>query len=119
MNLKNNGPVTSSEEKVHELVAEFHRCEDQGNPVSPKDFMARHPEHADTLQSYFDGVKAVDSMTGPPPQEHTFISADSKAVANDQTVIENSASIEGSRRVSADAPPTRFGRYKILKSGSG
>ncbi len=115
MNLKNNGPVTSSEEKVHELVAEFHRCEDQGNPVSPKDFMARHPEHADTLQSYFDGVKAVDSMTGPPPQEHTFISADSKAVANDQTVIENSASIEGSRRVSADAPPTRFGRYKILK----
>ena len=115
MNQKSDGPVTSSEEKVHELVAEFHRCEDQGNPISSADFIAQHSEHAEALQSYFDGIAAVNGLTDPAPLEQTFIPNDTQAVANDQTVIEDSASIEANRRVSADAPPTKFGRYKILK----
>ena len=115
MNQENDGPVTSSEEKIHELVAEFHRLEDRGNAISPKDFISKHPEHADALKSYFDGVAAVDQMSDPPPApEQTFVTGNTQAVADDQTIIEDSASVANNQRVSSDAPPTSFGRYKIL-----
>ena len=115
MNQKSDGPITSAEDSVHELVAEFHRLEDQGSPISSADFIAQHSEHAEALQSYFAGIAAVNGMTDPPPLEQTFIPSDTQAVGNDQTVIEDSVSINANRRVSADAPPTKFGRYKILK----
>jgi hypothetical protein len=115
MNQQNDGPVSSSEEQVHELVAEFHRLEDRGQVVSPTDFVAQHPEHADALKSYFDGVAAVDQMSDPPPApEQTFVTGNTQAIADDQTMIEDSASVAANQRVSADAPPTQFGRYKIL-----
>ncbi len=115
MNQKSDGPITSAEDSVHELVAEFHRLEDQGSPISSADFIAQHSEHAEALQSYFAGIAAVNGMTDPPPLEQRFIPSDTQAVGNDQTVIEDSVSINANRRVSADAPPTKFGRYKILK----
>jgi len=115
MNQENDGPVTPSEEKIHELVAEFHRLEDRGQAVSPSDFVAQYPEHADALKNYFDGVAAVDQMSDPPPApEQTFITGNTQAIADDQTMIEDSASVANNKRVSADAPPTKFGRYKIL-----
>ncbi|NQV26316.1 MAG: SUMF1/EgtB/PvdO family nonheme iron enzyme [Rhodopirellula sp.] len=115
MNQENDGPVTSSEEKVHELVADFHRREDQGNPISSADFIAQHSEHAEALRSYFQSVAAVDAMSDPAPLEQTFIPNETQAVGFDQTLITDSVSQVENARVASDAPPTRFGRYKILQ----
>ncbi|MGZ0164734.1 MAG: serine/threonine-protein kinase [Planctomycetales bacterium] len=112
---ENDGPVSPSEEKVHELVAEYHRLEDQGQAVSPADFVSQHPEHGEDLKSYFDGIQAVDQLSDPPPAtEQTFVTGDTRAAADDQTIIEDSASIAANQRAATDAPPTKFGRYKIL-----
>ncbi|MGZ0174807.1 MAG: hypothetical protein ACKVHE_35360 [Planctomycetales bacterium] len=115
MNQENDGPTTSSEETIHELVAEFHRLEDRGQMVSPTDFVAKYPEHADALNSYFDGVVVVDQMSDPPPApELTFVASSTQSVGDDQTMIEDNAAVANNQRVSIDAPPTQFGRYRIL-----
>jgi hypothetical protein len=110
-----------SHESLHELIAEFHRRRDQGEPIEPAQFASAHPEVQAELSRYFDNLATLESMAGPtvetvqPGISETIITAGTKDGAVTETVLQDSQTEPPNVRVASDAPLTQFGRYRILK----
>jgi len=110
-------PVT--DEQLHGLIAEYHDRIDRGESIDAAGFCAEHSAFADQLRRYFDNVATVEDLAGPTAganlgPEGTMVTSETAAVGHDQTVVEESASQTNNVRIASDAPPTQFGRYRIL-----
>jgi len=61
------------------------------------------------------GSESSGSLEGRHASEETVIKNETSLVKHDETIDEKSSAKATSARVSVDAPPTEFGRYRILK----
>jgi hypothetical protein len=109
----------ATDERLHQLIAEYHDRLDGGESIAPAAFCAEHSDFADQLRRYFENVATVEDLAGPTAggdigQEGTVVTSETAAVGDDQTMVEESASQTNNVRIASDAPPTQFGRYRIL-----
>ena len=104
------------DEALLAIIDQYHDLVDRGEPVDHDAFAKAHPEFSDAIRRYFHDLKVVEKMAGPTAAsaaEATFVTDQTKEAKFDETIIEQSEPEPA--RVSTDAPPTKFGRYKILK----
>lgn len=110
----------STDEQLHDLIAEYHDRVDQGGALEPAEFTAEHPELAAELSRYFENVATLESLAGPTASQlqndptATVITGETHDGGHTETMIENSSSGDAAR-ISKDAPLTQFGRYRIRK----
>ncbi|MDA1163637.1 MAG: protein kinase [Planctomycetota bacterium] len=100
-----------TDQRLHDLIAEFHEKADRGESVDRDRFVAEHPEFREQLIQYFDKVATTTNLN---PSEGTVIASESRSGEFTATMIEGSQS-GNNARLSNDAPRTQFGRYRILK----
>lgn len=111
-------PMAPADEALLAVIEQYHRRIDRGEPVDREAFVAEHPEHGEGLRSYFEDVNVVEGLAGPTidkATEGTMITGETLNEAFTQTLVESSQSEPANVRVAADAPRTKFGRYRLLK----
>jgi len=127
------GDQLTTEGEFDELIAEYHRKTDRGEPVDPAAFIAANPDFRDQLKQYFADLEVVEKMAGPTAAMDTSVT--------DATVINGLvASAEAAQQPESPEPaiddsgiqagayagapvtttstgevPEQFGRYRILK----
>jgi formylglycine-generating enzyme required for sulfatase activity/serine/threonine protein kinase len=110
----------TTDERLHDLIAEYHDRVDQGETLEPAAFVSEHPDLETELSRYFDNVATLESLAGPTASQiqndptATVIAGETHDGAFNETMIENSRS-GNAVRISNDAPLTQFGRYRITK----
>ena len=107
---RSEGNPGETDQRLHDLIAEFHEKANRGEAVDRTQFVAQHPEFREELNQYFDQVA---TNTNPNPAEGTVVAAGSRSGNFDETMIEGSHAGDHAR-LSKDAPRTQFGRYRIL-----
>ena len=111
---------SAGDERLHDLIAEYHDRVDQGETLDQAGFTADHPELESELSRYFENVATLESLAGPTAGQSeadpnaTVISGETHDGGFAETMIENSGS-GNAARISKDAPLTQFGRYRIRK----
>lgn len=111
---------SAADERLHDLIAEYHDRVDQGETLDPAGLTADHPELESELSRYFENVATLESLAGPTAGQGeadpnaTVIAGETHDGGFAETMIENSSSGDAAR-ISKDAPLTQFGRYRIRK----
>ena len=105
----------ATDERLHQLIAEYHDRLDGGESIDPAVVCAEHPDFADQLRRYFDNVATVEDLAGPTAggnlgPKGTVVTSETAAVNDDQTLVEESGPQTNNVRIASDAPPTQFGR---------
>ena len=105
--------ASKSDKEIHEVIAEYHRLNAHKSQITPKEFVAKHPQHAIALQRYFEHTGAEDSESHLPIPEQTMSQSTAEDAGDDhQTVDFTLKSV--SKAGFSDSLPREFGRYKIL-----
>lgn len=111
-------PVAPTNEDLLEIIEQYHERIDRGESVDRDAFVADHPDHRDGLPAYFDDLNVVESLAGPTVEsatEGTMITGETHNGVYAETMVQTSQSDTSNARVAADAPRTKFGRYRLLK----
>lgn len=105
----------NQDERLQQLMAEFFERRRNGEAVTPDAWVASHPEFRGALLKLFEqsGQSMGDSATGQA--DGTVIVPGGASAGDSETMIEDSQSSGREARLSRDAPPTRFGRYRIIR----
>lgn len=105
----------NQDEQLQQLMAEFYQRRRNGEAVTPDAWAASHPEFRGALLKLFEqaGQSLGDSATGQA--DGTVIVPGGAGAGDSETMIEDSQLSGREARLSRDAPPTRFGRYRIIR----
>lgn len=101
----------TTDERLHDLIAEYHDRVDQGETLEPAAFVSEHPDLETELSRYLDNVATLESLAGPTASQiqndptATVIAGETHDGAFNETMIENSRS-GNAVRISNDAPLT-------------
>jgi len=60
------GERTAITSSIDEITAEIIECSARGEHVAPEVYLARFPEHADSLRELFKGLDRLNALTGAP-----------------------------------------------------
>jgi serine/threonine protein kinase len=108
---RSEGKPEGTDQRLHDLIADFHERATRGEAVDSTQFVAQHPEFREQLSRYFDKVATTTNLN---PTEGTVFAAESRSGDFAETMVEGSHAGDKAR-LSHDAPRTQFGRYRILK----
>ena len=115
---------------INQLIAEYMGRTDSGEALSPDDFIAAHPNHAEELRQHFENIELLDGLQQTDGQKDLETQPDAlnggkaKQVDPDQTITrggtdsETSVTRDFERRDTEKtevAIPEQFGRYAIKK----
>ena len=55
---------SNNDDRFNEILLEYLRKEDAGEPVDQRAFIAAHPEYSERLREYFEDSAAMSGMLG-------------------------------------------------------
>jgi len=99
---------------LHAVIADYMRRVDSGENIDQQAFIARHPNVAEALRSYFETANIVDLMAGPVQP-----AGDQLPLASRETVGPSANSDSVPARATRDLEigdvPEMIGRYRIVR----
>lgn len=73
--LSGDNPVGQENEFLAKILDEYLLAIERGEPVSPEDLFAQHPDLADELRGYLSGLKKIHQAVAPMADRHAWLSS--------------------------------------------
>src|SRR5262245_39451726 len=71
--LSGGGHLSQENELLAKILDEYLLAIERGEPVSPEELFARHPEQADELRGYLSGLKKLHHAVAPAADAQTWL----------------------------------------------